>query len=110
MAQAKPTDPGKLRVVFLVDAHTLSAEDSGGKKKMSVVMYVSIYDRQGKNLGTRSTKVDQAFDDATYQQILAKGMMVPIDMELPAGGQELRAAVLDNKTGFIGTANGPLGQ
>src|SRR6184192_949898 len=26
MAQAKPTDPGKVRVVFLVDAHTLSAE------------------------------------------------------------------------------------
>jgi VWFA-related protein len=110
MAQAKPTDPGKMRVVFLVDAHTLSAEDSGGKKKMNVVMYASVYDRQGKNIETRSTKVDQAFDDATYQQILAKGMMVPIDMDMPAGGQELRLAVLDNKTGFIGTANGPLGQ
>ena len=33
MAQAKPTDPGKMRVVFLVDAHTLTAEDSGGGKK-----------------------------------------------------------------------------
>jgi VWFA-related protein len=109
MAQAKPTDPGKMRVVFLVDAHTLSAEDSGGKKKMSVAMYAGIYDGNGKSLGMRSTKVDQAFDDATYQQILAKGMMVPIDMEMPTGATELRAAVLDNKTGFIGTANGPLG-
>ncbi len=109
MAQAKATDPGKVRVVFLVDAHTLSAEDAGGKKKMNVAMYASIYDAHGKNLGTRSIKVDQAFDDATYQQILAKGMMAPIDMDIPAGGQELRLAVLDNKTGFIGTVTGPLG-
>ncbi len=110
MAQSKATDPGKMRVVFLVDAHTLTAEDAGGGKKMNVSMYASVYDRQGKNLGTRSTKVERTFDAATYQQILDKGMMVPIDMDVPAGGQELRLAVLDNKTGFIGTASGPLGQ
>jgi len=39
-----------------------------------------------------------------------KGMMVPLDMEMPTGGQQIRLAVLDNKTGFIGTANGALGQ
>jgi len=110
MAQAKPTDPGKMRVIFLVDAHTLSAEDTGGGKKMNVSMYASVDDPQGKNLGTRSTKVDRSFDAATYQQILSKGLMVPIDMDMPSGGKQLRVAVLDNKTGFIGTANGPLGQ
>jgi len=109
MAQAKPTDPGKMRVVFLVDAHTLTAEDAGGSKKMNVSLYASVYDPRGKNLGTRSIKVDRAFDAATYQQILDKGMMVPIDMDIPAGGQELRLAVLDNKTGLIGTVTGPLG-
>ena len=36
------------------------------------------------------------------------GMAVPIDMELPTGGNELRLAVLDNKTGFIGTVTGPV--
>jgi hypothetical protein len=54
--------------------------------------------------------VDRAFDAATYQQILDKGMMVPIDIEVPSGGNQLRLAVLDNKTGFIGTVTGPLGQ
>ena len=110
MAQAKSTDPGKVRVVFLVDAHTLSAEDSGGNRKMNVALYAALYDSYGKNLGTRSIKVDRAFDAATYQQILDKGMMVPIDMDVPAGAKELRLAVLDNKTGFIGTVSGPLGQ
>src|SRR5262249_5673202 len=39
MAQAKPAEAGKMRVVFLVDAHTLSAEDSGGNKRMNVNLY-----------------------------------------------------------------------
>ena len=110
MAQAKPTNPDKVRVLFLVDAHTLTAEDVGGGKKMNVSLYACIYNASGKNMETRSTTVDRTFDAATYQQIVDKGMMVPIEMEMPAGGQQIRLAVLDNKTGFIGTASGPLGQ
>ena len=110
MAQAKPTDPGKMRVVFLVDAHTLTADDAAGGRKINASLYAVVCDAAGKSLGSRSTKVDRTFDAATYQQILDKGMMVPIDMEMPAGAQRLRLAVLDNKTGFIGTASGPLGQ
>jgi VWFA-related protein len=110
MAQAKPGDPGKVRVIFLVDAHTLTAEDASGSKKLNVALYASVYASNGKNLATRSLKVDRTFDASTYQQILDKGMMVPIDLEIPEGGKELRLAVLDNKTGFIGTVRGPLGQ
>jgi VWFA-related protein len=110
MAQAKPIDPGKIRILFLVDAHTLTAEGAGGGKKMNVSLYASVYDANGKNLGTRGTKVNRVFDAGTYQQILDKGMMVPVDMDVPPGGKELRLAVLDNKTGFIGTTAGPLDQ
>jgi VWFA-related protein len=109
-AQAKPTDPGKVKVVFLVDARTLTAEDSGGSKKMNVAFYASVFGSNGKSLATRTTKVDRTFDAATYQQILDHGMMVPLDLEIPSGGSELRLAVLDNKTGLIGTVAGPLGQ
>lgn len=110
MAQAKPTDPGKIRVVFLVDAHTLTAEDSGGNKKMNVSLYATIWGSSDKSLAVRSIKVDKTFDAATYQQIVDHGMMVPVDIDIPAGGKELRLAVLDNKTGFIGTVSGPVGQ
>jgi hypothetical protein len=109
-AQAMPTDPGKMRVVFLVDAHTLSGEDSKGGKRLNVTLYATVYDSTGKRLGQAGTKVDRVFEDKTYQQVLEKGMLVPIDMELPTGGTEVRLAVLDNKTGFIGTVTGPIGQ
>ena len=110
MAQAKPGDPGKVRVIFLVDAHTLTAEDASGSKKLNVALYASVVAATGKTLSTRSLKVDRTFDASTYQQILDKGMMVPLDIEVPADGKELRLAVLDNRTGFIGTVRGPLGE
>lgn len=110
MAQAKPVAPGKKTIVFLVDAHTISAEDAGSNKRINVALYAEAFDSKGKPLGSNSIKVDRAFDAATYQQILDKGMMVPVDMNVPPGAAELRLAVLDNKTGFIGTAGGPLGQ
>ena len=109
-AQTKPTDLGKIRVVFLVDAHTLTAEDSGGSRKMNVSFYATVWGSSDKRLAAHSVKVEKSFDAATYQQILDHGMMVPIDVDIPAGTKELRLAVLDNKTGFIGTVSGPLGQ
>ncbi|HEX6502132.1 MAG TPA: VWA domain-containing protein [Terriglobales bacterium] len=110
MAQAKPAGPQKTTVVFLVDAHTISVEDAGNNKRLNVALYAELFDAKGKSIGSRSSKVDRAFDAATYQQILDKGMMVPLDVEVPAGAKELRLAVLDNKTGYIGTVSGPIGQ
>jgi VWFA-related protein len=109
MAQAKPGDAGKTRVIFLVDARTLTAEDSGGGKKINVNFYATVWGAGDKSLAAQSIKVDKSFDAATYQQILDHGMMVPVDLTVPAGGKELRLAVLDNKTGYIGTVSGPLG-
>lgn len=111
MAQVKPTDPGKAKVVFLVDAHTLATEDTNGGKKMNVNFYAGVYNSDGKNLGGASTiKVDHTFDAATYQKVLEKGLMVQLDIAAPPDGKQLRLVVLDNKTGFIGTVSGPLAQ
>jgi VWFA-related protein len=110
MAQVKATEPGKSRVVFLVDAHTLSAEDASGGKKMTVSLYAAVYNVNGKNLGVRTTKVDRTLDAATYKQVVDKGMMVPLDIDTPPEGKEVRLVVLDNKTGMIGTVRGALTQ
>jgi hypothetical protein len=111
MAQVKPTDPGKAKVVILVDAHTLTTEDTSGGKKMNVSFYAGVYDSSGKNLGGATTlKVDHTFDAATYQQILDKGMMVQLDIAAPPDAKQLRLVVLDNKTGLIGTVIGPMAQ
>jgi hypothetical protein len=108
-AQVKPAATGKLAVDFLVDARTLSTEDvSGGNKKFNVVLYAAIFAPDGKMLGNQSLKVDQAFDQATYTQIVQKGMLLHMDLNLPPGKNELRMAVRDNQTGNTGTLSAPL--
>jgi VWFA-related protein len=108
-AQVKQAASGKLGVDFLVDARTLSTEDvSGGNKKFNVVLYAAIFTPDGKMLGNQSLKVDQAFDAATYQQIVEKGMLLHMDLTPPPGKSELRMAVRDNRTGNTGTLSAPL--
>jgi hypothetical protein len=77
---------------------------------VNVSFYATFWGASDKRLAGHSIKVDRSFDAATYQQIVDRGMMVPMDLDIPVGGTELRLAVLDNKTGFIGTVSGPLGQ
>lgn len=107
-AQVKPAGAGKLGVDFLVDARTLSVEDvSGGNKKFNVVLYTAIFSADGKILGSQSLKVDQAFDVATYQQIVSKGMLLHMDLNQPTGKNQLRMVVRDNRQG---QPHGPYGK
>jgi hypothetical protein len=110
MAQAKSTVSARSASSFLSTRTCSPLKTPVGKKRMNVNLYASVFDSSGKNLTTRSIKVDRAFDASTYQQILDHGTMVPIDVDILAGTKELRLAVLDNKTRFIGTVSGPLGQ
>jgi hypothetical protein len=107
-AQVKPQEKGKVRVVYLVDAHTLTAEDSSGNKKLNVTFYATFVANDGKIGGTRSIKVDQAFKTDVYQQILQQGMMTPLDLDVPSGTRVVRLAVRDNSTGNVGTIDAPL--
>jgi VWFA-related protein len=109
-AQVKPGEKGKVRVVFLVDAHTLTAEDVSGGKKFNVSFYAAAVGADGKISGTRSLKVDQSFKPEIYEQILKQGMMTPLDVDLPPNAKEVRLAVRDERTGNVGTIDAPLTQ
>lgn len=105
-AQVKPPGansvPGKIGVTYLVDATTVSAEDSSGGKHLKLAFYATIF-ADGKIVANSSQKVDQTFDATTYQQIMQKGLMLHMDLD-PKPGQ-LRLAVQDERTGLVGTIN-----
>jgi ribosome modulation factor len=110
-AQVKPAEAGKLGIVFLVDADTVSAEDaSGGNKKINVAFYATVFGADGKMLANQSMKVDQAFPADTYQKIQSQGILLQMDIASPAGGNDVRLAVRDNRTGSLGTLTVPLKQ
>jgi len=99
---------GKLGVDFLVDANTISAEDASGGKRLNVVFYASVFSPQGNMLGDHSMKVDQTFSNDVYQQILQHGMLMHMDLDPKAGGNQVRLAVQDIRTGLVGTISAPL--
>lgn len=106
-AQIKPAAKG-VGVDFLVDPKTISAEESGGGKKINMVLYAAMFSPEGKMLGNKSMKVDQTFDADTYKKILQQGMLMHIDLDSAvAPNNEVRLAVRDNRTGNVGTLSAP---
>jgi VWFA-related protein len=110
-AQVKPPSANllkdKIGVTFLVDASTLSAEDTGSGKRLNVAMYATVYSLAGKILTNRSQRVDQSFDANTYQEILRRGLMLHMDLDPEPGNNQLRLAVQDVRTGLVGTVAAP---
>jgi VWFA-related protein len=113
-AQVKPPSAnsvqGKIGVTFLVDGHSLSAEDATGGKHLNVSMYATIYSPDGKMLDNRHQLVDQTFDANTYEKILQQGLMLHMDLDPKAGNNQLRLAVQDARTGLVGTIVAPVPQ
>lgn len=107
---ANSSAKGKVGVDFLVDASTLSTEDTSGGKKLNVAFYAAVYSPQGKMVSNHSMKVDQAFDANTYQQIAQHGLLLHMDLDPQPGANQLRLAVQDNRTGLVGTVEAPLPQ
>jgi hypothetical protein len=74
-----------------------------------VNLYVAVFSGEGKIIANHSLKVDQELKPEVYQQVLQRGMLVPMDLDIaPPTNAQLRLAVRDERTGFIGTAGGPL--
>lgn len=96
---------GKARVEFLVNANSLSVEESSSGKKFDVGFYVAACSSEGKVFGVQGTKLARDFPPNVYQKILQEGMRIHMDADLPPGTAVLRLAVMDNRTGYLGTLN-----
>lgn len=102
-AQIKRADTGKIGVDFLVDPKTVSAEDSSGGKKLNLMIYAAVFAPDGKMVATRSIKIDQSFKPDVYAQIMQRGILTHLDLDPEPAKYALRLAVLDARTGMIGT-------
>jgi VWFA-related protein len=105
LAAVRPPENGKVRVIFQVDTDTISTEDaSSGSKKMDLDFFATIVAPNGRVLSSKGTKVNQTFAADVYQQIQQKGMQVMLELDAqPGKDNEVRLAVRDNRTGYIGS-------
>jgi VWFA-related protein len=107
-SRVKTEEKGKVGVDFLVDPNTVSAEDSSGGKKLDVAFYAVMFSKDGKMVANRSMKVDQAFKEDVYAQLLKQGMLLHMDMDANPSATKLHLLVRDNRTGYIGSLIVPL--
>jgi VWFA-related protein len=102
--------PDKVGVDFLVDASTLTTQDTSSGKRLNVAFYATVFSPQGKMLSERSQKVDQSFAPDVYKQVLEKGILLHMDIDPQPGNNQVRLAVQDVETGLVGTIDAPLTQ
>jgi VWFA-related protein len=102
-AKIAAIDHGKTRIEFMLDATALSAEDTPKGKRLNADFQVAIVGSNGKTVLSRGMKLDRVVPVATYQQIAEQGLSVHIDIEPPAGSDQVRLAVRDNHTGYVGS-------
>jgi VWFA-related protein len=107
--KAPAENKGKLGVDFLVDANTFSAEDAKGGKKIDVSFYAALFSSSGKMLKNASMRANQTLSDGDYQQVMQRGMLLHMDLDPQKDAKDLRLGVRDNRTGYVGTIDAPLG-
>ena len=106
-ARTDAGEHGKAKVEFHLDAGSLSTIDDPAGKKFDVGFYAAAFSQEGKILSSQALKVDRAFPSETYQKIMQQGIRIHFDIDTPPGSSELRVAVRDNRTGYMGTLRLP---
>lgn len=111
-ARVAPPPPGEkvaLPVQFLVKPDTITAEDAkDGNKSIDVDFYVAAFTRDGKMVANNGKAAKATISSDQFAQLQQKGLFMPVEIGLTPGDYELRLAVRDNHTGYLGTLTVPV--
>ncbi|HSA94328.1 MAG TPA: VWA domain-containing protein, partial [Terriglobales bacterium] len=105
---ATPAAQAKVTVQFLVPATSFSAEESGGGRHINLDFFVTAVTPDGRVGANTGQTVDATLTAEQFGQVQQQGLLLPIDVTVPAGEYDLRLAVRDNRTGYFGTLSAPL--
>jgi VWFA-related protein len=104
-----PAAKAKVGVDFIVDPTTISAEDAGGgSKALGLEFHVAAYGVDRKIAGQKDVAIKPTLKPADFTRIQQQGVPYHVDVELPPGRYMLRLGVVDQHSGYIGTADLPV--
>jgi hypothetical protein len=98
----------KVGIDFIVDPSTISAQDAGGGKKLAVEFHVAAYGANRKLAGQKDVAIKPMLKPADFGRIQQQGLPYHVELELPPGRYQLRLGVVDEHSGYIGTADLPV--
>jgi VWFA-related protein len=103
-----PASKMKVGVDFLIDLTTISTEEAGGGKRLALEFHAAAYGTDRKLAGQRDVALKPTLKPADFAGFQQQGLPYHLDVELPPGRYILRLGVVDQRSGFIGTADLPL--
>ena len=110
-AQVAPPAPAakvQLPVRFLVRPDSFVAEEEKGGVKVDLDFVVAAITPDGRLAAREAKTVNATLDPAQFAQVKQRGLMLPVEVSLPPGSYNLRLAVRDNHTGYLGTLTAPI--
>jgi VWFA-related protein len=105
-AQIVPPAPAakvQLPVRFLVRPESITTEEVKGGVKLNLDFVVAAFTAGGTMAAREGKTVATTIDSAQYAQVKQRGLLLPIEIALSPGDYQLRLAVRDNPTGYLGT-------
>lgn len=110
-AQIVPPAPAakvQLPVRFLVRPDSFIADEEKGGFKVDLDFVVAAITADGRLAAREAKTVNASLDPAQFAQVKQRGLMLPVEVALPPGSYNLRLAVRDNRTGYLGTLTAPI--
>lgn len=96
----------KVGIDFIVDPSTISSEDAGsGSKRLALEFHAAAYGPDRKIAGQKDVAIKPTVKAADFERIQQQGLPYRLDLDLPPGRYLFRLGVVDQRSGFIGTAD-----
>jgi hypothetical protein len=104
-----PADKATVPIQFLVQPDTFSMEEAkNGGRSINLDFYAAAFTSDGKVAANTGKTVSATITADQYAQVQQKGLLLPLEVKLSPGTYNLRLAVRDNRTGYLGTLGVPL--
>jgi VWFA-related protein len=104
-----PAEKATVPVQFLVQPDTFSMEEAkNGRRSINLDFYAAAFTPDGKVAANTGKTVSATITADQYAQVQQKGLLLPLEVKLSPGTYNLRLAVRDNRTGYLGTLGVPL--
>ncbi len=99
----------KTRITYTIDIRGMDFADTPEHRKRAVIDCIAVaFTKQGAPVGQISNTMDATLPMSDYDSALRNGLVVPQELELPAGEYILRLGVMDHGSQKIGTLDAPL--